>query len=165
MTLRYAYGWIDGDSPNRIPVEIVVGVSRDPLMAVCLRVRDLDNAKKFFVDELGMKIYPFPLARQLNSNFEPQEPEKSVFVRYGDTGLGLILLPSPKNAPELAIGGVLNKMTIVYDDQKISQLPSALAATLESSPSASIVSPDGYTFAFIPVRMFDKIATSSIPQP
>jgi catechol 2,3-dioxygenase-like lactoylglutathione lyase family enzyme len=165
MNIRYAYGWIDGDSPNGIPVEVVVGVSQDPLMAVSLRVRDMDATKRFFIDELGMKVNPFPLARQANSNFEPQEPEKSVFVRFGDSGLGLILLPSPKNAPELVVGGVLDKMTIVYDDQKISQLPAALAATLETTPSASVVSPDGYTFTFMPVSAFNKIATSSVPPP
>ena len=162
MTINTAYGWIDGDSPNDVPAVVVVGVARDPLMAVGLRVTNMEDSTAFFTDQLGMKVLPFPLARQKNSIFEPQEPSGSRYLGYSENSLGIILLPSPKNAPPLTVGDQIDKFTIVYDDSKDSTIILPLSVQAAIAESKIIVSPDGYKFAFQSLPTHEMKSTKSI---
>lgn len=158
MTINYAYGWIEGESPSGIPSEVVVGIARDPIMAIGLRVSNLEESLEFFTSELGMKELPFPLARQKNSIFEPQEPAGCRYVGYGENSLGIILLPVAKNSPPLVVGNQLDRFTIVYDD--------STSDGSQPSPSSKMIgdekiSPDGYKFVFKPLSVHEKTSTKS----
>lgn len=163
VDVKYAYGWVDADTPNGIPLRVIVGISRDPIMAVNLKVTDLKQSLEFFTQVLGMKELPFPLARQEGSQFEPQQTTGSAFVGYGSDSFGIILTPptttNKKRAntpaiPAISPGSQFNKIGIVFDDSK-SDLPDAF-----KSESLDIKSPDGYSFSLIPYSKFMKVASN-----
>lgn len=63
MEVTFAYGWIDLLSYNKLPIEVIIGISRDPIMAIGLRVQNIKASSDFYINELGMKVLPFPLVR------------------------------------------------------------------------------------------------------
>lgn len=114
--VKFAYGWVNWLSPNQIPYEITVGLTRDPLMLVCLRVKNLKESSDFFVNELGMKMLDYPLARAKDSQFEKPQPKNSVYVSYGPNSMGLLLVEDPieigggdLDGNSNGVGGVLKK--------------------------------------------------------
>lgn len=152
--VKYAYGWVDLESPAGVPYEVVVGIARDPIMMVCLNVTDLKTSLKFFVSALGMQQLPFAYARDPKSQYERKMPLNSAFVGYGTVGLSVLLQQSPKNSI-VNPGSVLDSMTIVYDDGSLNSLP--LAFQNESKEKIA-VSPDGYKFVLQPFSEFKKVA-------
>jgi hypothetical protein len=176
--LKYAYGWVDIDSSNKIPYEVVVGLARDPIMLACLRVSNLKQSLQFFLNELGMQVLPFPYSRTKGSVFEPQEAVDSVFVGYGVDSLGLLLQPQPKNASPLRIGSQLNGFTIVANDDSNIFFDASVEAstnnisTEDNNNNKNInkkninaeskviekLSPDGYKFFIKKYSEFEKTA-------
>lgn len=144
-------------SPSgRIPYEIVIGLSRDPLMCIGLKVRDMAESLKFFQNTLGMQILPFNYARTVGSNFEPQPPKGSTFVGYGQDSLGLLLLPS-NGKESIEVGSLIDAFKIVVDESDISRLPTKVADILNSDDKGEkLLSPDGYPFVFQRYTEFSK---------
>lgn len=140
-----AYGWIDVESPGGVPLEVIVGIARDPFMLASLRVQNMKQSVAFFTEEMGMKVMPMPIARQEGSQFEPQQPKNSVFVSYGEDLFGLLLEPSPKEA-KVNPGGLLSEFTIIADEGA-ADLPPAVKAALGGN--GRVESPDGYTFSIV----------------
>lgn len=140
-----AYGWIDVQSPGGVPLEVVVGIARDPFMLASLRVQNMKQSLAFFTEEMGMKVMPMPLARQEGSQYEPQQPKDSVFVSYGEDLFGLLLEPSPKGA-KINPGGLLSEFTIIADEGA-ADVPPAVKVALEGN--GKVESPDGYTFSIL----------------
>ena len=91
-----AYGWIDVRSPGGIPLEVVVGIARDPFMFACLRVSNIKESVAFFTEVLGMREGPMPLARQPGSQYEPSQANNEVFLNYGGDSYGFLLSPAKK---------------------------------------------------------------------
>lgn len=162
--VKYAYGYIDLDTPAGIPLEIVIGDRRDPMMTVSLKVTDLKESTSFFQDTLGMKPLPFQLARPAGSQFEATQPPNSIYLGYSPDTMGVLLVQQPKDAPPIVIGSQLRYFTVVYDDSKDkkSQLPPALSDSSSTSSDDGqtiiIKSPDGYPFQFLPYSKFIKSA-------
>jgi hypothetical protein len=50
--LKYAYGWVDLDTPENLPIEIVVGVARDPMMLASLKVSNINGNDNVLVENL-----------------------------------------------------------------------------------------------------------------
>lgn len=172
MKLKYAYGWVDADSPSDVPVEVIVGLRRDPLMFTCIQVSNMKESSAFFQEQLGMQQLPFPLARQAGSQFEPQQPDKSVYVGYSDDSMGLLLVPAPKGVV-VNVGTVFDAFTVVVDDEGEGWNPppavqSALALgkteteASKSSATGSLVSPDGYKIKLVKYSDYRKIAAKTI---
>jgi hypothetical protein len=172
--VKYGYGWIELDTPNGIPLQVVVGQARDPIMACCLRVTDLVQSVAFCIEQLGMSIQPYPLARAAGSQFEPGMPENSAYVSYGGDSLGLVLreFVQPKGRrgrvinkeviPPLDIGSQLQGFTVLVDDHlKAEQLPLAARAVIERKEAVRVTSPDGYSFTLSPATQFEKLVKSS----
>ena len=179
-TVKFAYGWIDMDTPGGVPLEVVVGVPKvDPLMLACLRCSSVADTVRFLQDELGMSEQPFPYARQVGSLYEPQKPADSVFLSYGAETFGLLLVPTldvkrdtkkypnfsaSKNTGPIDVGTVLDCFTIVIDDKKATAgtVPPAMARFLatgkKSSDEAIVSAPDGYRFRLEKYSDFQKRA-------
>eukprot|EP01035_Chromulina_nebulosa_P019422 gene19422-25300_t len=163
MEVKYAYGWVDIDSPSLIPLQLVVGISRDPIMSIALRVNNIQETTNFFTKSLGMNILPFPLARLPGSQFEQKQPEGSVYLGYGIDTVGILLIPSLKTAPHLRIGSLLNSISIIYDDES-NDLPLLAQNSLDEYKSKrteeySIQTPEGYPITLIPYSVFNKRVT------
>jgi hypothetical protein len=158
--VKYAYGWIDLNTPGGLPLEVVVGLTRDPLMLACIRVSDVSSSTKFFTEELGMKELPFPLSRTPGSQFEPQQPPKSVFVGYGADSMGLLLVPGEKGAPPLSVGSLLEAFTLVFDESKAQALPPAFREAAAKGGERRVMSPDGYPFVLKGYEEYRKQATN-----
>lgn len=156
--VKFAYGWVDMDTPSGIPLQLVIGVARDPIMLTCLRVSNMAASKKFFCDDLGMSVYPMPLARQPGSQYEPEPIKDSVFVSYGPDELGILLVPAEKGK-QVRVGSLLHHMTIIVDDAQKDKLPAVAQAYLESGAN-EVSSPDGYRFQFNSYSAFKKSCTT-----
>lgn len=161
--VKFAYGWVDLETPGGIPMEVIIGLSRDPVMLTCLRVTNVAETAKFCIDELGMSLQPFPLSRAKGSTFEPEQVPGSQYVGYSNSTMGLMLTPSPKlKAPALVIGTFLEAFTLVYDDAApAGKLPPA-AERARAGTSSVIKSPDGYTFVLKGYDQFKKEATNKV---
>lgn len=157
--IKYAYGWIDLNTPGGLPLEVVVGLARDPLMLACIRVSDVQLSTKFFTEELGMKELPFPLSRTAGSDFEPQQPPNSVYVGYGADSMGLLLVPGAKGAPPLSVGSFLEAFTLVFDESKAQSLPQAFQGAAKGG-ERRVLSPDGYPFVLKGYDEYRKQATN-----
>lgn len=97
--IQFAYGYVDLQSPGQVPYEVVVGLTRDPVMLAALRVSDVAASAKFFTDTLGMQQSNMPLARTAGSLYERQQPADSVYLSYGPDSMGVLLLPPATLSP------------------------------------------------------------------
>lgn len=141
---------------------MVVGVARDPLMLVCIRVSSMQQSVDFFTNDLGMRVMPYPYARPQGSTFEQQQPDKSVYLTYAKDSLGLLLVPSEKGSPTLNVGNELRAFTFIVDDISSNTSPPPLvSAYLNGGPSV-VYSPDGYPIELKRFSEFAKIASKSI---
>ena len=158
--IKFAYGWVDLDTPNNIPVKVVVGIRRDPLMCVCIAVSNIDQTVKFLSEELGMKQMPLPLARNPGSEFEPQPQKGDVYMGYTPDTMGFLLTPVPKGA-RLSLGTQLNGFNIIVDDKAADKLPPSIQELIANKNNKKIIeSPDGYKFIITPYSEFEKYSTS-----
>ena len=175
LKVKFAYGWVDLESPSGVPYEVVVGIRRDPLMMVCLQVQDMKANEAFFTSQLGMKPIPFPLARAPTSEFEAKPPPKSVHLGYGDVGMSILLIQAPKKV-KVTTGNVLDQFTIVYDDSTALINPTTSTSsgssgtnnsystaysesffrTISDPSTRTVVSPDGYKFRLRPYSEYAK---------
>ena len=153
--IGFAYGWVDLDTPGKIPLEVIVGISRDPLMLTCLRVKSVSESTDFFINQLGMKSLQFPIARSIGSDYEPTQPLKSSCVGYGENSMSLLLVSGAKDAPPLNIGTVLQAITLVYDQTKIDTLP-PLFQNAAKGGEKRVLSPDGYPFVLKSYEEYQK---------
>lgn len=176
LTVLYAYGWVDLQSPSGVPYQVVVGIARDPLMMVCLQVSDLPSSVEYFRAQLGMSEQPFPLARAEESQYEVKQPKGSVHMGYGPIGFSVLLVPLPEAdegwlkffkqkkkvtvLPEVAVGNVLNTFTIVFDDSVTESLPALYKEIIDDQKKdpavRTTVSPDGYKFKLLPYSEYVK---------
>lgn len=90
--VKYAYGWIDIDSPNNLPYHVIIGERFDPLVAPYIRVKNVNETGKWLEDQLGMKKLPFPLARTAGSMYEPVQPRNSSYYGYSEDSMGLLIM-------------------------------------------------------------------------
>ena len=162
--IRYAYGWVDLDSPSKVPFEVVVGIARDPIMFACLKVSNMEKSISFFRDVLGMSVRPIPLARTIGSQYEKQQNKGEFFLSYGDDSFGLLLVPrgpKDKNKGPINVGSLLEEFSILVDDiNNTREIPEA-ARLLINDPNAEtlFISPDGYKFRLRKYSNFVKFAS------
>lgn len=167
--ISYAYGWVDIATPSGIPLQVIVGECRDPLMLASLQVSNMADSVDFFTRKLGMKTLLFPLARQKGSAFEPTPPKDSIFMGYGADTMGLLLVPFSKNkaSPVLDVGNVLRGFKIVVDTSRVENLPPYVAEQCsskmisENGVQREVLSPDGYRFTLQPYKEFALEASTA----
>jgi catechol 2,3-dioxygenase-like lactoylglutathione lyase family enzyme len=165
--LKYAYGWVDLDSPGAIPFQVVVGTRRDPISYVCLRVSDVRATEAFLSEALGMRPLDFAdsLARVPGSDFEPRQPKDSAYLGYGPDLMGVLLVPpgkatGGKGTSPVVVGTQLEALTVVVD-KSAPALPQAAKDALASGDA--ILSPDGYPFVVQSYTDLEKQAVTTLP--
>lgn len=169
-----AYGWLELNTPSNLPLQVVVGQTRDPIMFASIRVSNIQETEKILTESLGMQRLPFSLSRSPGSVFEPPQPPKSIYLGFSEGTFGILLNPVQKGEPPLTIGSKFDGFEFVFDDSiGYETLPPAVKALypeLENSKSdekideRSMTLPDGYKLYMKPYSLFSTKATSIIPE-
>ena len=176
--VKTAYGYIDLDTPAGIPVQVVLGIRRDPLSYIALRVSNVKQSGEWLSNTLGMKKVDFDktLSRVKGSDFEPQSElfPGSEYYSYSDDTMGVLLLASPKKAGPIEVGGLIDSIKIVVDSNS-EDVPQPIKDMLIDANSNAntnsntndkkyLESPDGYRFSVQSAKDFEKTSTKKAPE-
>jgi len=122
-----AYGFVNVVSPSGLPIRAIVGISPDPIMFVAVNCLDVEESREFY-NNLGFveQKYPYARPQQGEGQFEPPQPEGSVYLAPSPNCMGVLLLSSTgkkqkknqkkkKNQKPLRPNPVLQSLDIVYN--------------------------------------------------
>lgn len=145
-----AFGLVNVVSPSGLPMRAIVGIRPDPIMFVAINTRDIEQSRAFY-EQFGMVKQPFPYARPSNGTgqFEPPQPEGSVYLAQTPFSLGVLLLPV-KDTLFKKVSVVPNKvvrsLNVVYN-------PTSSATSIES---LNTLDPSQVGVALTPLDDFSK---------
>lgn len=149
-----AYGFVNVISPSGLPIRGIVGISPDPIMLVAINCVDVKQSQKFY-EQLGFIEQPYPYCRpnQGLGQFEPIQPEKSVYMAPSSNCMGVLLLKSKdrKIIPNPAI----QSLNIVYNPSS----DTTTDVTDENNDNSNIirvVDPSSVTIQFQSVTDFER---------
>mmetsp|Transcript_14670 Transcript_14670/g.31301 ORF Transcript_14670/g.31301 Transcript_14670/m.31301 type:complete len:408 (-) Transcript_14670:188-1411(-) len=112
-----AYGWVNVVSPAGLPIRAIVGVSPDPMMFLAVNCADVKKSEEFYA-KLGFvrQEYPYCRLNQGQGQFEPPQPDKSVYVAPSANSMGILLLKNEKRgrSKTVAPNPVLRSLNVVY---------------------------------------------------
>ncbi len=169
--VKTAYGYIDLDTPAGIPIEVVLGIRRDPLSYIALRVSNVKQSGEWLKNTLGMKQIDFDktLSRVKGSDFEPQLKSfpGSQYYSYSDDTMGVLLLASPKGAGPIEVGGLIDSLKIVVDPIALDvpqSIKDLFSNAQDKNENKYLESPDGYRFIVQSVEDFEKTSTKNAPE-
>jgi len=122
-TIIDAYGFVNVVSPVGLPVRGIVGIAPDPIMFLAINCLDVAESRAFY-ERLGFQEQKYPYCRpqQGDGQFEPSQPEGSVYLSPSPNCMGVLLLSSTgkkkpkklKNRRPLRPNPVLQSLDIVY---------------------------------------------------
>jgi hypothetical protein len=162
-----AYGYVNVVSPSGLPIRGIVGISPDPIMFIAINCIDVKQSQKFY-EKLGFVEQPYPYCRpnQGLGQFEPIQPEKSVYMAPPANGMGVLLLKSKekKIIPNPAIQSlhvVYNPSSDTTDSTTDTTTVSSNSGTNENENDTAIiptriVDPSGVTIQFQSVVDFER---------
>lgn len=93
-------------------MQVIVGLRRDPMMFLAMRVQDIKKSVAFYENVLGMTRQDYPLSRIPESQFEPKQPMNTVYLSYDPDGFGILLMRS-ENKKKVNVGGLVEKLAIL----------------------------------------------------
>lgn len=161
-TIIDAYGFVNVVSPVGLPIRAIVGISPDPIMFVAINCQNVEESREFY-NGLGFVEQPYPYARpqQGEGQFEPSQPEGSVYLSPSPNCMGILLLSSTgkkqkkgqkKPKKPLKPNPVLQSLDVVYN-------PSAAEVMNNGETMAmrgTVVDPSQVKLTFIGVEEFEK---------
>lgn len=119
-----AFGIVDVVSPAGLPMRGIVGIRPDPVMLLAVNTPDVARSRAFYEDTLGMTEQPYPYARPSNGTgqFEPPQPQGSVYVAHTPFTMGVLLLPlndnkkkkSNNNTTTMVPNPVVRSLNVLY---------------------------------------------------
>lgn len=62
--IKYAYGWVDLVTPGGLPLEVVVGIAKDPIMSIFLRVNNLNATEAFLRGRTWYETCSIPISKK-----------------------------------------------------------------------------------------------------
>lgn len=138
-----AYGIVNVVSPSGLPIRGIVGISPDPIMLLAINCQDVKRTRAFY-EQLGFveQEYPFCRPNKGKGQFEPEQPEKSVYLAPSPNSFGVLLLPSRKVTPN----PVVQSLSVVYTPS-----PDADAA----DTVMRVIDPSGVAYQFQSVSDFE----------
>jgi hypothetical protein len=155
-----AYGYVNVISPSGLPIRGIVGISPDPIMLVAINCVDVKQSQTYY-EQLGFVEQPYPYCRpnQGLGQFEPIQPDKSVYMAPSANGMGVLLLKSKdrKIVPNPAI----QSLRIVYNPSS-DAINSSTAngnendATVSMVTATRVVDPSGVAIQFQSVSDFER---------
>eukprot|EP00580_Thalassiosira_gravida_P014310 CAMPEP_0201682160 /NCGR_PEP_ID=MMETSP0494-20130426/51481_1 /ASSEMBLY_ACC=CAM_ASM_000839 /TAXON_ID=420259 /ORGANISM="Thalassiosira gravida, Strain GMp14c1" /LENGTH=436 /DNA_ID=CAMNT_0048165917 /DNA_START=27 /DNA_END=1337 /DNA_ORIENTATION=+ len=158
-----AYGWVNVVSPAGLPIRAIVGVSPDPIMFLAVTCADVKKSEEFYA-KLGFarQEYPYCRLNQGQGQFEPPQPDKSVYVAPSANSMGILLLKNEKRgrSKTVAPNPVLRSLNVVFappeggDDGDSDNTPSL---------DPQVVDPSSIPISFISQDYFEtEIKTTAI---
>jgi hypothetical protein len=159
-----AYGYVNVISPSGLPIRGIVGISPDPIMFVAINCIDVKQSQKFY-EQLGFVVQPYPYCRpnQGLGQFEPIQPDKSVYMAPSSNGMGVLLLKSKdrKIVPNPAI----QSLHVVYNPSSDAPIETITSnnetdendtSSVATSTATRVVDPSGVTIQFQSVPDFER---------
>lgn len=149
-----AYGFVNVISPSGLPIRGIVGISPDPIMLIAINCVDVKQSQKFY-EQLGFMEQPYPYCRpnQGLGQFEPIQPEKSVYMAPSSNCMGVLLLQSKER--KIIPNPVIQSLNIVYNPSS----DTTTDVTDENDDKANIikvVDPSGVAIQFQSVTDFER---------
>ena len=151
-----AYGLVNVISPSGLPIRGIVGISPDPIMFLAINCVDVKQSQKFY-EQLGFIEQPYPYCRpnQGLGQFEPIQPEKSVYMAPSSNCLGVLLLKS--KGKKIIPNPAIQSLNIVYNPS--SDTATTTDDTDENDDKATImrvVDPSGVAMQLQSVTDFER---------
>ena len=108
-----AYGYVNVVSPSGLPIRSIVGISPDPIMFLALNCPNVAEAQAYY-QKLGFVEQEYPYARPNKGmgQFEPVQPDKSVYMAPSKSGMGILFLPYKKK--KVDPNPVVSSLNLVY---------------------------------------------------
>ena len=150
-----AYGWVNVVSPAGLPIRSIVGIRPDPIMFLAINCADVKQSEEFY-NKLGFVRQEYPYAR-LNSGqgqFEPPQPQKSVYLAPSPNSMGVLLLQSKNKKKGVVPNPVLRSMNVVYNAPAGSDDGASGATAVNVDPT--IMDPSSIPVAFVPQEYLEK---------
>jgi hypothetical protein len=140
-----AYGYVSVVSPSGLPIRGIVGISPDPVMFLAINCVDVKKSREFY-EQLGFveQEYPYSRPNKGLGQFEPLQPEKSIYLAPSASCMGVLLLQSR--------------------DKRITPNPAVQSLNLVFTPSADSIDNDEAESSG-PVRLNDPSGLSVVFQP
>lgn len=161
-TIVDAYGFVNVVSPSGLPIRAIVGISPDPIMFVAVNCLDVEESREFY-SRLGFveQAYPYARPQQGEGQFEPSQPEGSVYLSPSPNCMGVLLLSSTgkkqkknqkkkKNQKPLRPNPVLQSLDIVYNPSSSSPADDSTTAM------GAVVDPSQVKLSFVSAGVFEK---------
>ena len=141
-------------SPSGLPIRGIVGIAPDPIMFVAINCADVKQSQTFY-EQLGFMEQPYPYCRpnQGLGQFEPIQPDKSVFMAPSSNCMGVLLLKSKER--KIVPNPAIQSLNIVYN-------PSSDTTTTDTTDDTDdkvitrVVDPSGVVMQFQSVSDFER---------
>jgi hypothetical protein len=148
-----AYGLVNVISPSGLPIRGIVGISPDPIMFVAINCVDVKQSQKFY-EQLGFieQAYPYCRPNQGLGQFEPIQPEKSVYMAPSSNCMGVLLLKSKER--KIIPNPAIQSLNIVYNPSS----DTTTDVTNENDDKAiiKVVDPSSVAIQFQSVTDFER---------
>jgi hypothetical protein len=150
-----AYGWVNVVSPAGLPIRSIVGIRPDPMMFLAINCADVKQSEEFY-NKLGFVRQDYPYAR-LNSGqgqFEPPQPNKSVYLAPSPNSMGVLLLQNKNKKKAVVPNPVLRSMNVVYNAPGDDGASSSSGAPVNVDPT--LMDPSSVPVSFVPLEYLEK---------
>jgi hypothetical protein len=109
-----AYTLIDVVSPSGLPMRGIVGIAPDPIMFIAINCVDVKQSKAFY-EQLGFVEQEYPYCRPNKGlgQFEPKQPEKSIYMAPSSHCMGVLLLKSKER--KITCNPAVQSLNLVYN--------------------------------------------------
>ncbi len=147
-----AYGVVNVISPSGLPMRGIVGISPDPIMFVALNCQNLKQSREFY-EQLGFvaQEYPFCRPNKGMGQFEPPQPNNSVYLAPSANSMGVLLLQSKKR--NVKVNPAFRGMKIVYSPSE--------GTVVDANDVLKVQDPSGTNIVFQPYEIFEKEESST----
>lgn len=148
-----AYGWVNVVSPSGLPVRSIVGIRPDPIMFLAINCADVKQSEEFY-NKLGFVRQEFPYARPNSGQgqFEPPQPNKSVYLAPSPNSMGVLLLQNKNKKKAVVPNPVLRSMNVVYNAPG----GDGGSDTAPVNVDPTIMDPSSIPVAFVPQEYLEK---------
>jgi hypothetical protein len=109
-----AYGIVNVVSPAGLPIRGIVGIAPDPIMFVAINCVDVKKSQKFY-EQLGFTEQEYPYCRPNKGlgQFEPIQPEKSIYMAPSPNCMGILLLKC--NEKKILPNPAIQALNVVFN--------------------------------------------------
>ena len=151
-----AYGFVNVITPSGLPMRTIIGIRPDPIMFVAIHCQDVQESKAFY-NQLGFVEQPYPFARPSNGKgqFEPPQPENSVYLAPSAHSMGVLLLQNKNKRQKVQPNPSVKSLQIVFAPSSAAA-SSSTDADKGNDQAPALVDPSGVRISFVSVDEFER---------